>query len=51
MTNIIAAVADNGAIGKDNALLWHIREDLRFFKEVTMGLIMGIPFIGWHPLG
>ena len=43
MTNIIAAVADNGAIGKDNALLWHIREDLRYFKEVTMGcpVIMG----------
>ena len=43
MTNIIAAVADNGAIGKDNALLWHIREDLRYFMEVTMGcpVIMG----------
>lgn len=41
--NIIAAVADNGAIGKDNRLLWHIREDLQYFKKVTMGcpVIMG----------
>lgn len=41
--NIIAAVADNGAIGKDNRLLWHIKEDLQYFKKVTMGcpVIMG----------
>lgn len=40
---IIAAVADNMAIGKDNSLLWHIREDLKFFKENTSGypVIMG----------
>ncbi|MBO8445015.1 MAG: dihydrofolate reductase [Bacteroidetes bacterium] len=40
---IIAAVADNGAIGKDNALLWHISEDLKYFKKVTSGhpVIMG----------
>lgn len=40
---IIAAVADNGAIGKDNALLWHISEDLKYFKSVTSGhpVIMG----------
>ncbi|MGM9736257.1 MAG: dihydrofolate reductase [Candidatus Cryptobacteroides sp.] len=40
---IIAAVADNGAIGKENALLWHISEDLKFFKRNTSGctVIMG----------
>ena len=40
---IIAAVAENGAIGKDNGLLWHLPEDLKYFKEVTMGcpVIMG----------
>ena len=40
---IIAAVADNNAIGKDNALLWHISEDMRFFRRNTMGcpVIMG----------
>ena len=26
---IIAAVADNGAIGKDNDLLWHVAEDMK----------------------
>ena len=40
---IIAAVADNGAIGRDNSLLWHISEDLRFFRKTTTGhaVIMG----------
>jgi len=40
---IIAAVADNGAIGKDNNLLWHISEDLKYFKRTTSGfpVIMG----------
>jgi len=40
---LIVAVADNGAIGKNNDLLWHIREDLKFFKRTTMGcpVIMG----------
>jgi len=43
MKNIIAAVADNGAIGRDNRLLWHIPEDLKYFKKVTLGcpVIMG----------
>ncbi len=41
--NIIVAVAENGAIGKDNRLLWHISEDLKYFKSVTLGspVIMG----------
>ena len=41
--NIIVAISDNNAIGKDNALLWHISEDLRFFKRQTLGwpIIMG----------
>lgn len=40
---IIVAIADNNAIGKGNALLWHISEDLKFFKRMTMGcpVIMG----------
>ena len=41
--NIIVAIADNGAIGRDNQLLWHISEDLKYFKKVTSGhpVIMG----------
>jgi dihydrofolate reductase len=43
MISIIVAVADNLAIGKDNNLLWHISEDLKYFKRVTAGhtVIMG----------
>ena len=41
--NIIVAIADNNAIGRDNNLLWHISEDLRFFRRKTLGwpVIMG----------
>ena len=41
--NIIVAISDNNAIGRDNQLLWHISEDLRFFKRQTLGwpVIMG----------
>lgn len=40
---LIAAVAKNGVIGKDNALPWHLPEDLRHFKALTTGhtVIMG----------
>jgi len=40
---MIAAVADNGAIGRGNSLPWHIREDMRFFRRTTTGnaIIMG----------
>ena len=41
--NIIVAVSNSNAIGKDNKLLWHLPADLKFFKETTMGcpIIMG----------
>lgn len=41
--NQIVAVAANLAIGKDNDLLWHYSEDLKFFKETTTNkiIIMG----------
>lgn len=40
---LIAAVAENGCIGKDNDLPWHIPEDLQRFKSLTTGqtLVMG----------
>lgn len=40
---LIAAVAENGAIGVDNKLPWYLPEDLKFFKRVTSGkpVIMG----------
>jgi dihydrofolate reductase len=41
--SMIAAVARNGAIGKDNALSWTDPEDLKHLRRVTMGcpVIMG----------
>lgn len=41
--SIIVAVANNRAIGKDNKLLFHLSEDLKYFKRVTSGhpVIMG----------
>jgi dihydrofolate reductase len=40
---VIAAVARNRVIGKDNRLLWHIPEDMARFKALTAGhtVIMG----------
>jgi len=40
---IIAAIADNGVIGRDNALPWRLSDDLRRFKALTLGhpVIMG----------
>ena len=40
---IIAAVAQNRVIGKDNQLLWHLPEDMAHFKAMTSGrpVIMG----------
>ena len=40
---MIAAAAENNALGKDNDLIWHISEDLKRFKRLTTGhaIIMG----------
>lgn len=40
---LVAAVARDGAIGRDNALLWHIPEDMARFKAITAGkpVVMG----------
>lgn len=43
MVSIIVAIAQNGTIGDKNALLWHIKEDMRFFRTTTSGhaVVMG----------
>ncbi|WP_027330398.1 dihydrofolate reductase [Marinimicrobium agarilyticum] len=41
--SMIVAAARNGVIGRNNELPWHLPEDLKYFKSVTMGkpVIMG----------
>lgn len=43
MISLIVAAAENNAIGKNNQLLWHLPNDLKFFKNTTWGMpvIMG----------
>lgn len=43
MITLIAAAAENNALGKDNDLLWHLPNDFKRFKEITSGhhIIMG----------
>ncbi len=44
MFSIIAAVAQDNVIGIKNGLPWHLPEDLKHFKELTMGkpVLMGL---------
>jgi len=39
----LVAMAENGVIGRDNRLPWHLPDDLKRFKSMTMGhaLLMG----------
>lgn len=41
--SLIVAFDDDQAIGKDNQLLWHLPDDLRYFKKITLEkpIIMG----------
>ncbi len=41
--SVIVAIAENNAIGRDNQLLWHIKDDLQLFKKTTLNhvIIMG----------
>lgn len=40
---VIVAASENGVIGRNNSLPWHLPEDLQYFKRVTMGkpIVMG----------
>ncbi len=41
--SLVVARADNGVIGRDNALPWHLPADLKHFKRLTVGkpVVMG----------
>ena len=47
---LISAVSLNGAIGKNNDLLWHIPEDLKHFKEMTKDNIVVVGLNTWYSL-
>ena len=43
VVSLIAAVSENNVIGRNNDLIWHLPEDMKFFKDTTAGhhVIMG----------
>lgn len=43
MISMIAAIGKNRELGKNNDLIWHFKEDMKFFRETTTGntVIMG----------
>lgn len=43
MVILVAAAAENNALGKDNQLVWHLPDDFKRFKQMTSGhsIIMG----------
>ncbi|HEY9379645.1 MAG TPA: dihydrofolate reductase, partial [Burkholderiales bacterium] len=49
--SLLVAVADNGVIGRDNQLPWHLSADLKRFKQLSVGkpIIMGRKT--WDSLG
>lgn len=38
LISLVVAAAENGAIGKSNRMLWHLPNDLKYFKNVTWGM-------------
>ena len=49
--SIIAAVADNGVIGRDGDLPWRLPADLKRFKKITMGKPMIMGRKTWESIG
>ena len=49
--SMVAAMASNRALGKDNKLLWHISEDLKHFNAITSGGVVVMGRRTWESLG
>ncbi|ACB26492.1 dihydrofolate reductase [Methylobacterium sp. PvP062] len=51
LVSLVAAVARNGVIGRDNGLAWHLSSDLKRFKALTMGKPMLMGRRTWDSIG
>lgn len=50
MISLIAVVARNGAIGRQQQLLWHLPEDMKHFRETTRGKVVVMGRKTWESL-
>ncbi len=50
MFTIIAAIGKNNELGKNNDLIFHIKEDMKFFREKTTGHKVVMGFNTWKSL-
>ena len=48
---LVAAIARNGVIGRDNGLAWHLSSDLKRFKALTLGKPMLMGRRTWDSIG
>ncbi|WCS24321.1 dihydrofolate reductase [Methylobacterium sp. NMS14P] len=51
LVSLVAAVARNGVIGRDNGLAWRLSSDLKRFKALTMGKPMLMGRRTWDSIG
>lgn len=49
--SLVAAVADNGVIGAEGRMPWHLPADLRHFKQLTMGKPVLMGRLTWEAIG
>jgi dihydrofolate reductase len=49
--SLVAAVADNGVIGADGGMPWHLPADLAHFKRLTMGKPVLMGRLTWESIG
>jgi dihydrofolate reductase len=48
---LVAAVADNGVIGRQGDIPWRIREDMRHFRRVTTGHVVVMGRVTYDSIG
>lgn len=51
MINTIVAMDESRGIGKDGKIPWHYSEDLKYFKNVTLGNILIMGRVTWESIG